>query len=97
MQDSDSERGLYVSAVDLIALGMKFASAVAANDADDKDASLKHLSQCLDSAIEMVSLAIQVAGGDGCGEPGNGGDGNMLEDLKECVLDVLCGGWSMSP
>jgi hypothetical protein len=94
MHDSDSERGLYVSAVDLIALGINFAR----NVSDDYH-TLKSLQQCLGSAIKMVTLAIQVAG-DECDGRKLSVDTEGLEmatDLRESVLDVLCAGWAVMP
>ena len=99
MQDSDSVRGLYVSAVDLIALGMTYSSAIIATSADDT--TLKYLSQCVASAIKLVSLAIEAAGGTGDwindGAGGQSAAWELAADLRESVLDVLCGGWTTSP
>ena len=65
MLDSDSERGLYASGVDRIALGMSIAAGAASWCASsaEHDACLRHLSLCLGAAINLVSLAIQVANG----------------------------------
>ena len=103
MHDNDSRRGLYASAVDLIALGMAYSSAIAAANADSahSDTNLKHLSLCIGAAIKMVSFALLAAGGAGDStKDATGGQGaawEVAEDLRESVLDVLCGGWTTSP
>jgi len=104
MLDSDSDRGLYASGVDLIALGMSIAAGAASWCATsaEHDACLQHLSLCLGSAINVVSLAIQVTNGCQNVESDDGQlaagthEQAMMHDLSNCVLDVLCGGWAVS-
>jgi hypothetical protein len=105
MHDSDSRRGLYVSAVDLIALGLTYSSAIRAANADNAhcDTNLKHLSLCIGAAVKMVSFALLAAGGAGDStKDATGGQGGArevaeAEDLRDSLLDVLCWGWTTSP
>ena len=111
MQDSDTERGIYISAVDLIALGLGFAEAAAAASAEGGDAAgggggaaaavLGELSLCVESCIDLVSLAIRKIGRVNhravCGSARGGEGGGADVDLRESVVSVLCEGWTSSP
>ena len=109
MHDSESARGLYSNAVDLIALGLTYSSIIAVSPdvtAPERDTSLRHLSPCIGAAVKMVSLAIRVVGGAGgadaervraAGGGSAGAEQEMLQDLRQSVLDVLCEGWATSP
>ena len=105
MQDSDTERGIYISAVDLIALGLGFAEAAAGGGDAAGDggggAVLGELSRCVESCIDLVSLAIRKIGRvnhravRGAARGGEGGGADV--DLRESVVSVLCEGWTSSP